>query len=66
MSDTYILRLPGVIERTGLSRSTLYSKIASGEFPRSIQLSQRAVGWTASEIEAWLAARIAETRRTRT
>ena len=66
MSDNYILRLPSVVQRTGLSRSTLYAKIASGDFPASIQLSQRAVGWPAEEIDQWIAARIAETRQSRT
>ena len=57
-----ILRLPVVMARTGLSRSTIYAKIAAGEFPEPINLGARAVGWLADEIEAWLIARIEASR----
>jgi prophage regulatory protein len=49
-----ILRLPAVLERTGLSRSTLYRKVECGTFPRQIKLSVRCAGWRESSIEAWL------------
>ncbi len=57
-----IIRLPVVMARTGLSRSTIYAKIAAGEFPEPINLGARAVGWLADEIEAWLIARIEASR----
>ena len=59
---TSILRLPVVMARTGLSRSTIYAKIAAGQFPEPINLGGRAVGWLADEIEAWLVARVEATR----
>ncbi|MBW4332254.1 AlpA family phage regulatory protein [Stakelama sp. CBK3Z-3] len=49
-----ILRLNTVLDCTGLSRSTLYRKMNSGTFPRSIQISTRCTGWRQSAIEAWL------------
>lgn len=49
-----ILRLSAVLERTGLSRSTLYRKVQAGAFPRQIRLSERCVGWRESAINAWL------------
>jgi prophage regulatory protein len=49
-----ILRLPAVLERTGLSRSTLYRKIDQGTFPRQIKISERCAGWRSSDIYAWL------------
>jgi prophage regulatory protein len=52
-NDT-ILRLPAVLERTGLSRSTLYRKIDQGTFPRQIKISERCAGWRSSAIDAWL------------
>lgn len=55
-----VLRLPSVKERTGLARSTLYLRIAAGSFPKPIGLGGRAVGWLESEVEEWIAARIAE------
>ena len=57
-----ILRLPAVIERTGLSRSTIYLKIDQGHFPRQVKLSERAIGWPSSEIDAWIQSRIDESQ----
>ncbi|HTU12225.1 MAG TPA: AlpA family transcriptional regulator [Allosphingosinicella sp.] len=50
-----ILRLPAVLERTGLSRSTLYRKIKAGTFPRQVAISTRCAGWRESAISAWTA-----------
>jgi len=57
MTDT-ILRLPAVKSLTGLSRSTLYLRIAEGTFPRQVNLGGRAVGWLSSELETWLAEQV--------
>jgi prophage regulatory protein len=54
-----ILRLPAILTSTGLSRSTIYLRIAQGEFPKPVSLGGRAVGWPASEVAALNAARIA-------
>jgi prophage regulatory protein len=53
-----ILRRDAVERMTGLPRSTLYAKVATGEFPRPIKLGVRAVGWLEQDIAAWQAARI--------
>jgi prophage regulatory protein len=53
-----ILRLPAVKVITGLSRSTLYVRIAEGEFPRPVSLGGRAVGWPANEVASINAARV--------
>jgi prophage regulatory protein len=47
------LRRPEVERVTGLGRSTIYDKMASGEFPKPVPLSGGAVGWLESEIAAW-------------
>ena len=54
-----ILRRHDVEHLTGLPRSTIYDKIAKGEFPQPIKLSMKSVGWLESEIAAWQQARIA-------
>ncbi len=59
---TKILRLPAVIERTGLPKSTVYLRISQGTFPRPIALGFRTVGWLESEVEEWIGARVALTR----
>ena len=56
------LRLPEVLERTGLSRSTIYVRLAEGRFPRPIPLGARAVGWIESEVDEWIRERIEESR----
>ena len=59
-----ILRLPIVKNRTGLSRSTIYLRMAQNSFPRQVPLGGRAVGWVESEIEAWLSQQIDQSRKT--
>lgn len=54
-----ILRLPAVLANTGLSRSTIYLRIAQGVFTHPVSLGARAVGWPAHEVTAINAARIA-------
>jgi prophage regulatory protein len=53
-SPESILRIRTVLERTGLSRSTLYRKLKQGTFPKQIRLSERCMGWRESAVEAWL------------
>ncbi len=51
------LRLPAVVEATGLSRSTIYDKMKEGSFPRPVNLSARVVAWPESVIAEWLRSR---------
>jgi len=57
-----ILRLPAVKARTGLSRSTIYSRISSGTFVAPIKIGPHSVGWLESEVEAWIELQIAASR----
>ncbi len=52
--DLSILRLKSVLERTGLSRSTLCRKVHAGTFPKPLRISDRCAGWRHCDIEAWL------------
>lgn len=58
-----ILRRPQVQARIGLSRSALYGRIKAGTFPAPISLGGKAVGWIESEIDTWLNAQIAKSRK---
>lgn len=49
-----IIRLKTVLARTGLSRSTVYRKIADGTFPRQVPISTRGTGWYESTINQWI------------
>ena len=55
-----IIRLRGVVSSTGLARSTIYKLISLGEFPKSVPLVGRSVGWIESEVHDWILARIQE------
>ncbi|MDF2459740.1 MAG: AlpA family transcriptional regulator [Nitrospira sp.] len=51
-----ILRFKHLKQRTNLSRSTIYAKMAAGDFPRPLSLGPRAIGWLEADIEAWILA----------
>lgn len=53
-----ILRLPDVKRSTGLSRSTIYLRIAQGTFPKPVSLGGRVVGWLEAEVLQWLQRRV--------
>lgn len=56
---TKILRLPMVMQMTGLSRASVYSYIAQGLISNPVKIGASSVGWPESDISAINAARIA-------
>lgn len=57
-----LLRLPQVKSITGLSKSSIYARIAEGTFPRQIPLGPRLVVWVDSDIQNWIAQQVAAAR----
>lgn len=63
-----LLRRKQLEQTIGLSRSTIYSKLDLNSpqydpsFPRPIRLGSMAVAWVESDVDDWIAARIAESR----
>jgi len=55
MSDApdRFLRLPTVVDRTGLSAATIYRKIRRGEFPKQVAIAPRCSGWRESAVTEW-------------
>lgn len=55
-----LIRIAEVIERTGLSRSSIYLRMKLGTFPPSVSLGHggRAVRWTESSINDWIQQKI--------
>ncbi len=49
-----LLRLPQVKASTGLSKSSIYARIAEGKFPKQIPLGPRLVVWVESDIQNWI------------
>jgi prophage regulatory protein len=56
------LRLPQVKQSTGLSKSTIYARIAEGTFPKQIPLGPRLVVWVESDIQKWIAEQVSAAR----
>lgn len=53
-----LLRLPEVLERVALSKSTLYARVRDGSFPKPVHLGTLSA-WVESEIDGWIAAQLA-------
>jgi prophage regulatory protein len=49
-----LLRRHQLEANLGISRSTIYQMMASGEFPKPLRIGRRAVGWRVEDIEKWL------------
>jgi len=54
-----LLRLPEVCKATGLGRAMIYRLQAEQRFPKSVKITEHAVGWVEAEVQTWLAARAA-------
>ena len=55
-----ILRIPEVVEITGLSRTTIWRRVKSGDFPAPVRLGSlatRSIGWRESQIREWIESR---------
>ncbi len=64
--EVRLLRIRQVIDRCGLSRSTIYDRVKKGSFPQPVSLTGvRAVGWVESELEEHLARLIEHDRHSR-
>lgn len=49
-----MLRSRAVVERTGLSRTTIWRRVRSGTFPAPVDLGNGLIGWPESVVESWL------------
>jgi prophage regulatory protein len=58
-----MIRLPTVIEQTGLSRSSIYLRMKNNKFPQSISLGDRAIAWLEADIEQWLEDKITASKK---
>ncbi|MHC1660598.1 helix-turn-helix transcriptional regulator [Stenotrophomonas maltophilia] len=48
-----LLRRAEVLARVGIAKSTLYSRISAGKFPKPVHLGS-SVRWVESEIDSWI------------
>ena len=52
-----LLRLPAVLERLGVGRSTFLRMVARGEFSPAVKVTGRCRAWPESAINSWIEAR---------
>ena len=52
-----LLTIEEVVERTRLSKPTVYKLIRQGDFPRQLRLCANKVAWLEGEVSDWIAAR---------
>ena len=57
-----LLRLPQVKALTGLSKSSIYARIAEGTFPKQIPLGPRLVVWVEADIQNWISKQVLAAR----
>ena len=62
MNKPTIERLPAVLHRLGVSRSTLYKLIQEGKFNAPVKLGPRSVGWLSTDADEFIAARVQASR----
>ena len=60
--DDRVLRFDEVRQKTGLCRAHIHALAAQGRFPKPLKLvpGGRASGWLESEVNKWIADRVAE------
>ncbi|MBM3575262.1 MAG: AlpA family phage regulatory protein [Alphaproteobacteria bacterium] len=49
-----IIRIRTVIERTSLSRSTIYRQMKNETFPQQVRISVTGAGWRESDVNKWI------------
>jgi prophage regulatory protein len=53
VDDSRMLRLPAVMDRTGISRPTIYRLMQKGEFPKAAKIGGSSV-WPEREVTAYI------------
>lgn len=49
-----LIRLPRVLELTGLSRTTVYRLEKANQFPAHVAIGTRVSAWVESEVQQWI------------
>ena len=52
--ERWLLRRTEVEALVGLSRSAIYSRLQSGDFPPPVKLGRGAIRWRSDELLAWV------------
>lgn len=57
-----LIRLSEVVSRTGYCKQWIYKLIKENKFPSQVKIGSRSVAFVESEVEHWIANKIAESR----
>lgn len=49
-----LIRLPEVMSRVGLKRSSIYQRMSEGRFPKSRSLGPKCAVWVEAEVDNWI------------
>lgn len=49
-----LIRLPAVMQKTGMGRSWIYARVKEGRFPAPISCGARAIAWNEADIDRWI------------
>lgn len=60
--DKRFIRVPEVLRKVGISRTTLYELIKRGSFPNKVKISLRSVAFVESEVDEWIERTICDSR----
>ena len=52
-ANKMFLRMPGVLARVPVGRSTLWGWVRAGTFPAPVKLGPMVTAWRASDVQAW-------------
>ena len=59
------MRLPEVMNVTGLGRNTIYRRMREGSFPHQVKLGPNSVAWLQSAISEWMSTVVEDTSSVR-
>ena len=59
VSAPRLIRLPEVLSRVGVGKTTLYRLVEQGEFPAPRKLGPQIAVWSDHEVSEWVASRLA-------
>ena len=53
-----LLRLHDVMNKTGMSRSSIYKQMSINNFPRHVKLGGRIVAWHEAAVDNWITSKL--------
>ena len=58
--DMRFMRIEAVLSMTTLSRSSLYTMMSTGDFPRPVEIGSSTRAWVEEEVREWMKGKVRE------